>query len=142
MKIGEEVSRRHVRALGADGAWDRPHWTQISRPTPISLVTARSESNSRDEQTKHAAGLTPPRGCFFTTGVAPLGGSWVVARCNSLWDRCSSIAVQRGFMALGNQWIEFSFGCGYHAGIVTVALQQIQSGQVIVGHADLELSAT
>jgi hypothetical protein len=52
------------------------------------------------------------------------------------------IAVQRGFMALGNQWIEFSFGCGYHAGIVTVALQQIQSGQVIVGHADLELSAT
>lgn len=36
------------------------------------------------------------------------------------------------YRAIGNQWIEFSFGCGYHAGTVTVALQQIQSGQVIV----------
>lgn len=35
------------------------------------------------------------------------------------------------YAAIGNRWIEFSFGCGYHSGTVTQPLQHIRGGQVI-----------
>lgn len=37
--------------------------------------------------------------------------------------------------AVGTQWIEFRFGCGYHSGTVTDALQEIRTGEVIVAAA-------
>jgi hypothetical protein len=121
-----------------------------------------------DEQTKHAVGLTPPAGCsFLDWGPRPggglLGGSWVVATCNSSsdeprlysipnasWARFTPDTAQMcalnpdcgtvyppsqcsaEYIAIGNQWIEFWFACGYHTGTVTDSLQQIRSGQVIV----------
>ena len=119
-----------------------------------------------DEQTKHAVKLTPPAGCFFDTDFVPLGGSWVVARCNSSsdelrlysipnrsWTRftpdvarmcalnpdcatgSSRVPCTANYRAIGNLWIEFAFGCGYHSGTVTTALQQIRSGRVIVAPA-------
>lgn len=36
-----------------------------------------------DEQTHHTIRLNPPAGCFFSTDFSPLGGSWLVAECNS-----------------------------------------------------------
>ena len=49
-----------------------------------------------DEQTKHAVRLTPPAGCFFDTDFAPLGGSWIVARCNSPSDDLRLYSIPSG----------------------------------------------
>lgn len=49
-----------------------------------------------DEQTKYAVRLTPPAGCFFDTEFAPLGGSWVVAGCNSSSDELRLYSVPNG----------------------------------------------
>jgi hypothetical protein len=122
-----------------------------------------------DEQTKHAVRLTPPAGCSFeaeTPRSGALGGSWVVATCNSDSDELRLYSIPKAnwtrftpdtaqmcalnpdcgtvyppsqcsaeYIAIGNQWIEFWFACGYHTGTVTDALEQIRSGQVIVAAA-------
>ncbi len=43
---------------------------------------------------------------------------------------------------VGSRWIEFSLACLYHTGIVTDALQQIRSGEVIAAPAGAERSGT
>ena len=44
----------------------------------------------------------------------------------------SRVPCSAAYTAIGNRWIEFEFGCGYHSGIVTEALQSIRGGRVVV----------
>jgi hypothetical protein len=46
------------------------------------------------------------------------------------------------YTAIGKRWIEFAFGCGYHSGTVTDALQNIRSRQVKVAPAGLQGGGT
>lgn len=55
-----------------------------------------------DERTQHAVRLRPPAGCFFDTDLPPLGGSWVVARCNSASDELMLYSIPHG------RWTRFT----------------------------------
>jgi hypothetical protein len=149
----------------------KPKW-HLLPPRGVALVAASGRyvyigrftgtASVTDERTKHAVRLTPPAGCFFGTDFAPLGGSWVVARCNSTSDELMLYSIPTGrwtrftpdvarmcalnpdcasgssqvpcgadYTAIGHRWIEFEFGCGYHSGTITTALQQVRGSQVI-----------
>jgi hypothetical protein len=109
-----------------------------------------------DEQTGQRVNLTPPPGYYIAANVdgAPLGGSWVMATCDSYANCESSPTYQLynipaqtwtplplpdlstaggyawGPFAFGDYWIEWTGGCGYHCGPPRWAFQNIQTGQV------------
>jgi hypothetical protein len=141
-----------------------PRWHRVMASNNVEVLTsgryayigATRSGLLIDEQTGLRVNLTPPPGYY--TGVPgnglPLGGSWVMATCDSYamcessptyqlynipartWTPLSQpdLSTTGGYgwvpAAIGGYWIEWTGNCGYHCGPTTYAFQNIQTGEV------------
>jgi hypothetical protein len=153
-----------------------PTWHRVTASNNVEVLTtgryayigATRSGLLIDVQIGRRVNLTPPTGYYVgVPGNGPsLGGSWVMATCDSYavcessptyqlysipagtWTPLQqpdlSTAGGYGWVpdAIGGDWIEWTGSCGYHCGPTTFAFQSIQTGQVDGQPPDWKASGT